>query len=324
MGQLLKIVNMLKKKDVIVDFIATDGDHKYDELHDQFFDIIFDLHKGNCSFSEIVSKLSDSKIVQIPISDFLHSLKLFRNNIVKSGIVIENKNSITVLPESLEKYGMGKALTDRSQHGKMKDCYPLEMFSSKHISEAIERGDWNFVFYSLPMNLMVNAIRNPDLSFELRKYNLEVCFYFMLHYLYQMNGSVSPPHSRIGIIRMINTIIGVAVALERYNFVHTGHIGTHPLENYFGSLRVACNNDHSYCNIFRAIGKTIHVRNLLNDLDQKETIRTRLGYGGTKAEIICIEGIIPDISPFDLYKILWQKIKKPCFLYIRQNLGMKK
>lgn len=28
------IFNMLKKKDVIVDYIATDGDHKHDELHD--------------------------------------------------------------------------------------------------------------------------------------------------------------------------------------------------------------------------------------------------------------------------------------------------
>lgn len=28
------IFNMLKKNDVIVDYIATDGDHKYDESHD--------------------------------------------------------------------------------------------------------------------------------------------------------------------------------------------------------------------------------------------------------------------------------------------------
>ena len=120
---------------------------------------------------------------------------------------------------------------------------------------------------------------------------------------------IAPVHSRIGIIRMINTIIWIAIALERYTWVHTGHIGTHPLENYFGSLRIACNNDHSFCNIFRAIGKIIHVRNLLNDLDQKLIIRSRLGYGGVKAEITCSKGIVPDITPFELFKMLWQKIK---------------
>lgn len=306
------IVNKLRDKNVAINFIATDGDHKYDALHDQFFEIIFNLHKGRASFSQIVSELSKRKVLQIPISDFLHSLKIFRSNLVKYGVEVENKNSVTVLPENLESYCTGKALTDVSQHGKMKDCYPLEIFSSSHINEAIEHGDWNFVFYALPFNLLINAIRNPSISFELRKFNLEVCYYFMMHYFYQLNDSSSPPHSRIGIIRMINTIIGIAIALERYPFVQTGHIGTHPLENYFGSLRVACNNDHSYCNIFRAIGKTIHVRNLLNELNQKDIIRSRLGYGGVKAEITCLDGIIPDITPFDLFKLIWRKVKAPC------------
>lgn len=304
-----RIISRLKEKNITIDFIATDGDHKYDSFHDNFFEIIFSMHKGGSTFSQIVAELSNEKFVQIPISDFLHSLKIFRNNLVKYGVAIENKNSISVLSETLESYDMGKTLSDLSQHGKMKDCYPMELFSSSNINKAIERGDWNFVFYSLPFNLMINSIRNPNISFELRKFNLEVAYYFMMHYLYQLKDSISPVHSRIGIIRMINTIIGVAIALERYPWVHTGHIGTHPLENYFGSLRISCNNDHSYCNIFRAIGKTIHVKNLLNDLNKRLTIRSRLGYGGVKAEITCIEGIIPDIAPFDLFKMIWQKVK---------------
>lgn len=39
------IVNILKEKNIIINFIATDGDHKYDSLHDKFIEIIFSLHK---------------------------------------------------------------------------------------------------------------------------------------------------------------------------------------------------------------------------------------------------------------------------------------
>ena len=39
------IVNILKEKKIIINFIATDSDHKYDSLHDKFFEIIFSLHK---------------------------------------------------------------------------------------------------------------------------------------------------------------------------------------------------------------------------------------------------------------------------------------
>lgn len=108
---------------------------------------------------------------------------------------------------------------------------------------------------------MINAIRNPFLSHDLRKFNLETSFYFVLHYLYQYDESIAPLISRIGLIRIINTIIGLCVALTKYDFVQIGHIGTHPLENYFGSLRIACNCDHSYCNIIRAILKSILFKN---------------------------------------------------------------
>lgn len=81
-----------------------------------FFEIIFKMQKGGLTFFQIVSKLSNEKMIRIPISDFLHSLKIFRNSFVKFGIAIENKNSIALLPETLELYEMGKTLSDLSQH----------------------------------------------------------------------------------------------------------------------------------------------------------------------------------------------------------------
>lgn len=110
---------------------------------------------------------------------------------------------------------------------------------------------------------MINSICNPNLSNDARKFNLETCFYFIHHYIYKFKDSIIPPISKIGLKRMINTIVGISRALGRYDFFQIGHIGTHPLENYFGCIRIACHNDHSYCNIFRAIGKAILLENSL-------------------------------------------------------------
>ena len=303
------IISILEKHKIIVDYVATDGDHQYEKIHEEFFEMIFELYRSNLSFSEMIKVLSESKLIHIPISDFLHLLKIFRSNLVKYGIEIDHKCSVAVTPDSLQSFQLGKALTDKSTHGKMKDCYPLKIYSSKNNLKAINDKDWAFIFYSLPFNLMINSVCNPHLSHELRKYNLETCFYFVLHYLYQFKSSVSPPITRIGLIRMINSIVGISIALERYDFVQIGHIGTHPLENYFGCIRIACHNDHSYCNIFRAIGKAIYTRKILDELKQENIIRTRLGIGGAHAKIQCIEGIIPDFTPFQLFKMVWHKMK---------------
>ena len=299
----------MQKKHVTEDFSATDGDHQYDGLHDSFFEIIFDFFKSNMSFTDIIRTLADSNLYKIPISDFLHLLKCIRNNLVKYGVVIENKNSVSVSLELLKTFQMNKAISDLSANGKMKDSYPFEIFCADHILNAIGKNIWEFVFYALPFNLLINSIRNPNLSYALRNFNLELSFYFMIHYFYQMKNSVAPPATRILIIRFINTIVGLAVALERYDYLKTGHVGTHPLENFFGCLRIACMNDHSYFKIFRSIGKAVHVRFLFENMKIENPIRSRLGYGGTEAKIECVEGILPDITPFQMFKSLWHKIK---------------
>ena len=260
-------------------------------------------------FKEIVQKVSNLKVKQIPISDFLHLFKIFRSNFVKYGVVLENNNAAFITPEMLQNYDLGKVLSDMTSHGKMKVNFPLELYSSDHIIQAINENNWNFVFYSLPFNLMINSVRNPFISHDLRMFNLETTYYFILHYFYQFSNSLSPPGTRITVIRMLNTIVGITVALSKYDFIKTGHIGTHPLENYFGSLQIACQYDHSYDTIFRVVGKAIHVRILLDELNQKNTIRTRIGIGGTNAQIECNSGIIPDMAPFQLFKMIWHKMK---------------
>lgn len=116
-----------------------------------------------------------------------------------------------------------------------------------------------------------------------------------MHYFYQYKESVAPPISRIGLIQLINTVVEIGVALNNYDFIQMGYIGTHPLENNFGSLSIVCHCDHSYSNIFRA--NKFQAFEL--DLELVERI-PKVQYFG---------GIILVFTPFQLFKIVWQRMK---------------
>lgn len=168
-----------------------------------------------------------------------------------------------------------------------------------------------FFYYSLPINLLINAIRNPNLSNEVREYLLETAFCFLMKLFYDCMYMKSPPHSRIGLIRLINTVIGITVALENNQLVKLGSIGTHPLENFYGHLRITCNYDHSYKNIFTAVAKTVFIKKVLSNYDLDQMIRGRSGIGGTMATLEKTGGVIPDFSPFDLFRLVFLKMKDP-------------
>lgn len=69
--------------------------------------------------------------------------------------------------------------------------------------------------------------------------------------------------------------------------------------------------DHSYCNIFRAIGKPLHDKKHYEQINKNEVIRRRLGIGVAHVKVECVlfkmENNESDInffnSWFPLYKI---------------------
>lgn len=313
LDNIIEILEIIEKINISIHFLATDGDHKFDHFHDQFFSIILDGFKSKMTYDDLILNICRHNIKQFPISDFLHSIKNLRTYLIKYGVEIDLNSKTTILPENLKNFDIGKAVSDMTQKGKMKDNYPFEIFAQSHIIKAIENNNWEFVFYALPINLIINAIRNPYLSNSIRKYFFETAFYFLMKIFYEMRSLKSPMHSRIGIIRMINTIVGLSVALEIEEFLKMGNISSHPLENFFGFLRLACNYDHSATNIFRAIAKSIYIKKTLSNYDLNIDIRTRLSYAGTVASYEKVGGVVPPFSPFELFRIIFKKMRDPSF-----------
>lgn len=301
---ILIIEEIFSQNGIITRFIVTDSDKQYDSMNDDFFKIIWNLHRGGKTFPEIVKLLIENNARKIPISDFLHSIKLLRSYFAKSGIIINDYSASKPKDLNDEEYNLGKTLIDLTQASKMKDYYPLTLFSSETMEVAIKNNKWDFVFYAVPFNFLINAIRNPYLSVQLRQQLLETSFYFLFHFFFECIKD-APIHSRIGIIRLINTTIGISASLEQFEYIHIGHISTHPLENYFGMFR-----------ILRAFGKSVIIKKKLDELNLADSILTRLGISGAKVDYTLIEGKLMDnysLKPFDIFKILWKKIIWPEF-----------
>ena len=53
----------------------------------------------------------------------------------------------------------------------------------------------------------------------------------------------------------------------------------------------------------------MHVRTLLDKLNQDVSIKNRFVYGRTEAQIECTERNLPEITPFQFFKLVWQKMK---------------
>lgn len=139
-----EICDIIEQMNIKINFVATDGDHKFDKLHELFFKIILDGFKSRLTFKEIIYHICHSKIGKIPINDFFHSIKNLRSYLIKYGVEIDHFYKATVFPESLVNFDMKKALTDITQSGKMKDSYPLEIFAEKNILKVIESENWDF------------------------------------------------------------------------------------------------------------------------------------------------------------------------------------
>lgn len=107
----------------------------------------------------------------------------------------------------------------------------------------------------------------------------------------------------------MNTIIGLSVALKRFDIVKLGHISSHPLENFFGMVRLASHNNHSVNNVLDSISKGNLLKSVLSKYDLSENIRSRVGLGGNTADISKIEGIIPESTPFQFFKEVWLSMK---------------
>lgn len=307
------IRKQLLKYNIVVKFCASDGDHFYDHFHDIFFQKIMKMINQKKSFLEIIefiSKdfLSNDKV--IPISDFLHSIKLLRSYFLEEKVHLGIRSNISIKPSEMEKYNLGHVLSDVSSIGRMKDAYPLELFSTDTILKSIEFNDYHILFFILPFNLMIESLKNPNLSISFRIFLLDISYQFLIFHLFQKNFKKNSIHSRIGIERLINTAIGLGVALNVFSYIKLDQISSHPLENLFGMIRLACKYNHTWKNILYSLGRAFYFKHLIDNNSIVIKRRERISIAGVAVLDQQNDGDISSYTPFQLFLMVWSNMKE--------------
>lgn len=305
--------NKLLKLNIIVKFCASDGDHFYDHFHDLFFQKILEMIKKKKSFSEIINYISKDFLkndLVIPISDFLHSIKLLRSYFLEEKVHLDIRSNISINPNEMLKYDLGHVLSDVSSIGRMKDAYPLELFSTETLLKSIEFNDFHILFFILPFNLLIESLKNPNLSISFRIFLLDISYQFLVFHLFQKNFNKNSIHSRIGIERLINTTIGLGVALKVFDFIKLSQISSHPLENLFGMIRLSCKYNHSFKNILFSLGRAFYFKHLIDNNSIVIKRRERISIAGVSVSDKQDDGDFSSYSPFQIFLIVWSNMKE--------------
>lgn len=124
-----KIIENLRKFNIFVKAVATDGDSSYNTNASETFSVYIKNLEENVFFSAVESIQTSTNVI-LYISDFLHLLKLARKRIIKCSVTIRTQLKHIFNYNSLEKFlNLGIALNDISSISFMKDYYPLQIFS---------------------------------------------------------------------------------------------------------------------------------------------------------------------------------------------------
>lgn len=190
---------------------------------------------------------------------------------------------------------------DKSSAGKLKNSYPIALFSVINVLKLINSDCLSDALYLLPYSFLLESIRNPIWSRTTRIKLLEISFKLFL-FLFDnqsQNIKILPDFvsekdndaevltfaTSINIIRIINTIIGVSFVVMNFDEVGIERLATHLLECFFDNIRMNAIFKENYKAIILNIAKNILANQNKTKHCLKTVNRSRLTQAGVKVTI---------------------------------------
>lgn len=266
-----EIIKKLTIKNMNFGFMSSDGDKYFDHDHEAAFKKYEALLESGAKFDELVSVVGESiKVSPWPISDPFHLVKRVRVNCLSDGIGISLLEKFD--PKEFENFVTSKScIRDTSSLGSMKDSYPLTLFGFESFIGSKNYRQSHFLI--CPLYLFLEGLRNSRLKKKIRRLYFQTAFLFFNYYLHSI-GFIKSIATRMLLIRMLNTILGICYCIDNYDF-NLSHLGTHPVECYFGCLRILCHYNHTLFNIIHSIGKSVISNNIMDELGIKKKVYGR-------------------------------------------------
>ena len=298
-----KIVQIIQEHNFEVVAQATDGDNAYNfdnEITlDQYIDTVFES-----GIEYAIDFFADNPdiITVYHLGDMLHILKLARARLL-TGIPITfsvNNAAFVATIENMEKVlKLGAVFSDKSATSKMKDFYPIKLFTLDNVDKLMEAEMVPEALYLLPFALWATAILVPNLKKDTRKELLSMAFsvfysLYMQSLMLQREKGINVVARKNStalyfeddgyLIRAMNATFTTAVLLQRFENVALDRIGTHVLENFFGNVRMMCCNYDSYTHIISSCAKSVIINKITSHYNIKYKVTGRVNIGGVKVK----------------------------------------
>lgn len=255
------IIENLKQK-FHVSFIAHDGDQGYDE-HDV---ITFEIWKDGKDFDDFCNILSDYLYKSkgtVFIIDLLHFAKNRRTALIlKKLTVVPYYISSPSASRIMDVIKLCDALTDTTSLGKMRDNYPITLFSILTLKALCDNYCFPEIVFIAPIAFWLEAIRNECLDKPSRLQLLKLAFLFEYKFLQGCDlmdpelgintndrGKTAEYYfvsSKIAMIQACNAILLYYVELKHNDSLNFSHLSTMTLEHVNGQIRNACNGNDSF------------------------------------------------------------------------------
>ena len=119
-------------------------------------------------------------------------------------------------------------------------------------------------------------------------------------------GLIRTITTRISLIRFLNTILGIYYCLKR-DMTNLFHLGTYPIECFYGYVRVDCHINHTLFNVLHSMAKSISTTNFMNELGLKRKKIRGKSIGGVIINSNTKKGYFP-FYPSDFFIFYFRRL----------------
>jgi hypothetical protein len=242
-------------------------------------------------------------------------------------------------------------LTDLSPVGKMRDVCPLVIMRIEHMITLLQNDATAKAIAWLSLSLCFNAVRLETITRETRLFMLHVSF-FMVKNLYHAKKSGQNPNPETSkrkkttiftsewSIRFLNTVPLLIFSIENYESLALNRESTHPLENFFGYVKIDAPDINTPDEMTRTIPHIDIVKEVYRLFELEEVVPGQANLTGLRLEaeptneimsdIVMANLVAPEIIAAICLKATHAEVsvlteeEKIAFLQFREYLGLLK
>jgi hypothetical protein len=294
-----RVIVQVKQADprIVLNFVSVDGDEGY-------------CHYFRAAFAGILRFLDAAEFGdafrtficdQQPfwVSDWLHLLKNSRVRLFRMKVFVnpQSVGSCTTMEQIAVAFTQSPTFTDDSTLGKMRDAYPLDLFTLQRAYVLWERGtDLSGFLYLFVFGLWNEAVENRHFTVTTRILILEtLMLFFYVQYTLLHTKRVHPNVSQKRSGESNAVTFATESKLERFLCTLSGQltgfllndpelgidrIGSHTEENFIGHIRSIAHGDHRFGNVKHQVARFELARAKMCELGIERKVAKRVNLGG--------------------------------------------